>query len=54
MPIFDWEAESASEIIGKYFWVWWAVMVPLSLLTVTVTVLWIRLKIGRGIGVVRF
>ncbi|KAK5652635.1 hypothetical protein OQA88_10228 [Cercophora sp. LCS_1] len=46
MPIFNWEAPSASGIMGDYFWVWWAAMLPLTIITVSITWFWTRYRIG--------
>ncbi|KAH8702766.1 hypothetical protein GQ44DRAFT_717417 [Phaeosphaeriaceae sp. PMI808] len=47
MPLLNWEASSASTITSKYFWIWWAAMIPLTLVTVGFAVLWIKFRIGR-------
>jgi hypothetical protein len=47
MPMLDWDAPSPSGIAGKYFWLWWAVTIPLSLTTGVITLLWIKSGTGR-------
>lgn len=48
MPVFDWQASSVSEMTGRHFWIWWAVMIPLSVVTLATVVLWGRLRAKRG------
>jgi hypothetical protein len=47
MPIFDWGATSSAGFVRQRFWLWWAVMIPMSLVTVVITYLWIQFRIGR-------
>jgi hypothetical protein len=44
MPILDWSAASPSEIVTNHFWVYWAVTVPLTLLTMLVVSFWIVIR----------
>ncbi|KAF2110029.1 hypothetical protein BDV96DRAFT_691298 [Lophiotrema nucula] len=47
MPLLDWKAPSASAITGKYFWIWWVVMIPLTTVTVSFAIFWVKFRIGR-------
>ncbi len=42
MPLFEWNAAGDGMIVSKRFWVYWAVTVPLTCLTLAVWVLWTR------------
>jgi hypothetical protein len=44
MPVFDWAAESSSGIITTHFWIYWAVTIPLTLLTMFVVSFWIVIR----------
>jgi hypothetical protein len=44
MPILDWSAASSSEIVTDHFWVYWAVTIPLTLLTMLVVSFWIIIR----------
>ncbi|KAK4451038.1 hypothetical protein QBC34DRAFT_437022 [Podospora aff. communis PSN243] len=48
MPVFNWQAASVSEMTGQHFWIWWAVMIPLSVMTLATVVLWGRMRAKRG------
>ena len=41
MPLFEWNA-IGDEIISKRFWVYWAVSIPLTCLTLVIWVLWTK------------
>jgi hypothetical protein len=30
MPLFDWQATSARDITGPHFWIFWALLTPMS------------------------
>lgn len=40
MPLFNWDAPTAGEVVKQHFWVYWAVTGPLTLLTMTLVGLW--------------
>ena len=42
MPLFEWNAVGDGIFVSKRFWVYWAVTVPLTCLTLVVWVLWTR------------
>ena len=42
MPLFEWNAVGDGILVSKRFWVYWAVTVPLTFLTLVVWVLWTR------------
>jgi hypothetical protein len=44
MPILNWSAASPSEIVTNHFWVYWAVTIPLTLLTMLVVSFWIVIR----------
>jgi len=44
MPLFDWDAESSRGIVTPHFWVYWAVTIPLTLLTMVIIALWIQVQ----------
>ena len=41
MPLFEWNAVG-DEIISKRFWVYWAVSIPLTCLTLFIWLLWTK------------
>lgn len=42
MPLFEWNAADDGMVVSKRLWVYWAVTVPLTCLTIVVWVLWTR------------
>ena len=44
MPILNWSAASPSEIVTNHYWVYWAVTIPLTLLTMLVVSFWIVIR----------
>lgn len=40
MPLFEWDAVDKGTVVSKRFWIYWAVTVPLTFLTLVVWVLW--------------
>ena len=42
MPLFQWDAVGDSKIVSNRFWIYWAVTVPLTFLTLLVWVLWTK------------
>jgi hypothetical protein len=44
MPVLDWSAASPSGIVTDHFWVYWAVTVPLTLITMFVVSFWIVIR----------
>lgn len=42
MPLFEWNAISDGMIVSKRFWIYWAVTVPLTFLTLVIWALWTR------------
>jgi hypothetical protein len=36
MPLFDWQAPSISQITTNYYWLYWAVTVPLTLVIMSI------------------
>lgn len=51
MPLFEWNAVGKSMVVSKRFWVYWAVTVPLTFLTLVIWVLWTRrqARVHRGL-----
>jgi hypothetical protein len=47
MPVFDWQASSKTNIVGPYFWVYWAFSIPLTVLVLGIWGTWIRIVINR-------
>ena len=47
MPLFNWQANSSGEIVGAYFWVYWAFAIPLTGLVLGAWVVWIRVILKR-------
>ena len=44
VPIFQWDAGVGEQIISRRFWIYWAVTLPLTLMTIIPWVLWTRRK----------
>jgi len=44
MPLFDWSETSASSIVTRHFWVYWAATIPLTLITIIVITVWIFIQ----------
>ena len=42
MPLFQWDAVGDSKVVSNRFWIYWAVTVPLTFLTLLVWVLWTK------------
>lgn len=42
MPLFEWDAVGEGMVVSNRFWIYWAVTVPLTFLTLAVWVLWTR------------
>ncbi|KAL9613337.1 MAG: hypothetical protein Q9167_002098 [Letrouitia subvulpina] len=42
IPVFDWEAKTRTAIVSHRFWMYWAVTIPLTLLTILPLVLWTK------------
>ena len=42
MPLFEWDAVGDSKIVSNRFWIYWAVTVPLTFLTLLFWVLWTK------------
>ena len=42
MPLFEWDAIDVGMVVSKRFWVYWAVTVPLTFLTLLFWVLWTK------------
>ena len=42
MPLFEWNAIGDSKIVSNRFWIYWAVTVPLTCLTLLFWVLWTK------------
>lgn len=42
MPLFEWDAVAEGIVVSKRFWIYWAVTVPLTFLTLAVWVLWTK------------
>ena len=42
MPLFEWDAVAEGIVVSKRFWIYWAVTVPLTCLTLVVWVLWTK------------
>jgi hypothetical protein len=40
MPLFDWDANSISNVPTQHSWVYWAVTGPLTLTTVIIVIFW--------------
>lgn len=47
MPLFHWNVDSSSAIMSEYFWIYWAVTVPLTIVTVIVWIIWTRTRGSR-------
>lgn len=41
MPLFDWQAPSLSQIATNYYWFYWAVTLPLTLVIMSIVLLWV-------------
>jgi len=48
MPLFDWSATSASTIMTGRFWVYWAMTIPLTLVTMIIVSVWIVLQTRKN------
>lgn len=44
MPLFNWQASTEREIAGPYFWMYWAITIPLTLLVLGSWAIWIHFK----------
>lgn len=42
IPVFDWEAKTSATIVSHRFWMYWAVTIPLTLLTILPWLLWTK------------
>ena len=42
MPLFDWDAVGDGTVVSERFWVYWAVTVPLTVVTLVVWVFWTK------------
>lgn len=42
MPLFEWDAVGEGTVVSKRFWIYWAVTVPLTFLTLVVWVFWTK------------
>lgn len=48
MPLFHWDTETVgNSIVSKRMWVYWAVTLPLTFLTLGLWLTWIRFKMQR-------
>lgn len=49
MPLFHWDAQTGalSTVVSGRFWVYWAVTGPLTLVTITLWLVWMRLQTRR-------
>lgn len=47
MPLFQWDVDAPSSIVSNRFWIYWAVTVPLTILTVVSWFLWTRMMSSR-------
>ena len=48
MPLFQWGTETAGDtLVSKYFWIYWAVSIPLTILTLSLWFIWMRLQTRR-------
>lgn len=43
MPLFRWDVDATSSIVSRHFWIYWAVMIPLTVATVLAWILWTRM-----------
>jgi len=44
MPLFNWNAPTATGVVGNHFWVYWAVTGPLTLVTMVLVGIWITVR----------
>ena len=42
MPLFQWDAVGDNKVVSNRFWIYWAVTVPLTFLTLLFWVLWTK------------
>ena len=42
MPLFQWDAVGDSKVVSNRFWIYWAVTVPLTFLTLLFWLLWTK------------
>jgi len=46
MPMFNWQASDGSQIVSGWFWVYWAVAVPLTVVIGVLILRWVMVQ-GR-------
>ena len=44
VPFFQWDADKGEKVLSGRFWIYWAVVVPLTILTVVPFIVWTRQK----------
>ena len=44
MPMFQWNAGSDADVVSQRIWIYWAVTIPLTLLTFLAWILWIQYR----------
>lgn len=42
MSLFEWDATKGSEVVNRRFWVYWAITIPLTIVTFMAWMLWLR------------
>lgn len=48
MPLFRWDTQTVGHsVVSRHLWVYWAVSVPLTFLTLTLWFVWMRLQTRR-------
>lgn len=47
MELFNWSPENGEPIVNPRFWIFWAVAVPLTLVVLTVWLLWLKMHRRR-------
>ena len=47
MPLFQWDAVGNNKVVSNRFWIYWAVTVPLTCLTLLFWVLWTKRQARR-------
>jgi len=49
VPLFNWDAESWSGVAKSRFWFYWAITLPLTILTLVIWIVWQRAWDAEGV-----
>lgn len=49
MPLFNWDAETWNNVVKARFWIYWAVAIPLTIVTLAIWSFWQRRRDRKNI-----